>query len=147
VCKVFISGGKMDVYIITSLDHFRRKSMLRRKKWDYGDNSTYLITINTFKRRPHFGHLTAAGVMLSDIGIIAEDRLMATHEIFPHVRLSEWVIMPDHIHVIVHFRKWGRESSVPGSFGPQKGTLGSVIRGFKAGVTSRAKEICPQFKW
>lgn len=60
--------------------------------------------------------------------------------------------MPDHIHGIVHIEK--SDPKMPHSaafsknkFGPQSKNLGSILRGYKIGVTKKSKLICPKFKW
>jgi REP element-mobilizing transposase RayT len=40
-----------------------------------------------------------------------------------------------------------QSSSAPNQFGPQSQNLASIIRGFKVGVTKRARLIQPGFMW
>ncbi len=85
---------------------------------------------------------------LNPIGETVKDRWFATPTFFPDVELGAFIVMPDHIHGIVHFRKSkSMVSSGSGRFGPQRNNLGSVIRSFKSAVTSRLKEDHPTFKW
>ncbi|MBD3616531.1 MAG: hypothetical protein HUJ22_08155 [Gracilimonas sp.] len=108
-------------------------------------------------------------MQLSEIGKIAETCWMDTPEHFPFVKLGEFIVMPNHVHGIIIIakaddarNKTGAKHGIetqnlaslrPGNqnplneFGPQSRNLASIIRGFKIGVTKRARKIQPDFKW
>ena len=44
---------------------------------------------------------TAAQVALTEAGQIARDQLLALEKRYPYARIDNYVIMPNHIHVIV----------------------------------------------
>jgi putative transposase len=86
---------------------------------------------------------------------------------FPQVHLDEYIVMPDHVHGIICIR----ESDTSGEMvddemvvGVQDieplqrinrnryqhilpGSIGSIIRGFKIGVTKIIRKQLPAFKW
>jgi len=98
---------------------------------------------------------------LSDIGKIANDCWKDIPIHFPFVTLDAYVVMPNHVHGIIIIDKPEKSSvvvetqnlaSLPSEptqnkFGPQSKNLGSIIRGFKIGVTKNARLINPDFTW
>ncbi|MCH2200199.1 MAG: hypothetical protein MK081_15605 [Flavobacteriales bacterium] len=121
---------------------------LRKKGWDYGQTATYMITICTNYKQPFFGRIENGEVVLSKAGLIAKQRWEAAPSIYPNVAIGAFIIMPDHVHLIVYFeRVLHPKDSGTGKFGPQSMTLGRVIAGYKASVTSRVKPFNPRFKW
>jgi REP element-mobilizing transposase RayT len=140
----------------------------RLKNWDYGRNASYFVTMCTKNRIYFFGHVIDDEMILNDIGLIADDCWLQIPEHFPFVKLGEHVVMPNHVHGIVTIDKPddGRHDGddgactvetqnfaslrPPGSknkFGPQSKNLASIIRGFKIGVTTKARLINPGFVW
>ena len=96
-------------------------------------------------------------MQLSKIGKIAEQCWLAIPKHFPFVKLDEWIVMPNHVHGILFFHDRGdgndrrRDAKFCVStinakiknrnvFGPQSMNLGSVVRGFKIGVTKYARQ-------
>ncbi len=154
-----------------------RSDTVRLKSWDYGWNGVYFVTICTNNRLNYFGDIPDTVeaqnlgslqpengiVQLSEMGKIAESCWRAIPEHFPFVKLGEFVIMPNHVHGIIIIKKnndgrnnadaqtkaykyHSRQQSL-NSVGPQSRNLPSIIRGFKVGVTKRARKIDPGFKW
>jgi putative transposase len=73
---------------------------------------------------------------------------------FPFVILDAFVVMPNHIHGIIVIDKNNDDADhyismdLPGNHaGGQSQNLGSIIRGFKIGVTKFAKENNIDFAW
>ncbi|MCA1752978.1 MAG: hypothetical protein LC670_14535, partial [Flavobacteriales bacterium] len=129
-----------------------RVDTIRARWWDYSRNGEYFVTICTHKSRRWFGHVENGKMILSDVGQIAHDCWAAIPEHFPFVRLGKFVIMPDHTHGIVIIDKpaavepqaelqnlaaipAAQQTAAKNKFGPQSKNLGSIIRGFKVGVT------------
>lgn len=103
---------------------------------------------------------------LSEIGKFADQCWVEIPNYFPFVKLGEFVVMPNHIHgiIIIEKKDDGRFSNRGvetqdfaslrstkqnslNTFGPQSRNLASIIRGFKIGVTKRAKKVTADFKW
>lgn len=124
------------------------KQTLRKKGWDYSRSSTYLITICTANRQPFFGEIINDQVVLSELGKVAEECILLISEFCPNTRIRAYVVMPDHVHFILSFsRILSTGESGTGEFTGQRGTLGAVIRGYKAGVTSRIRKTDTSFQW
>ena len=135
-----------------------RKS-IRLKGYDYSQPGAYYVTICVGGRECVFGHVGVQNfeprVCLSELGKIADDCWQEIPEHFPNVRLDEYIIMPNHVHGILCIADEndnfvvGVQNIVIGvqNFEPlqQKRneyqkiiprSLGSIIRGFKIGVTN-----------
>lgn len=82
----------------------------RRAPWhDYKSRCIYLITIGKSPSIPDFSSLarpdsknTSPYVILSSIGQILDDALREMCSKYPELRITEKVIMPDHIHFVLN---------------------------------------------
>jgi len=72
----------------------------RLSGYDYGQPGWFFITINTKNRTCWFGDVVNNTVLLSNAGRIVTDEWKRTAEMRPHVRLDEWVVMPNHMHML-----------------------------------------------
>ena len=91
---------------------------------------------------------------LNEAGQIAEACWLAIPEHFPHVELDAFVVMPNHVHGIIVIADTGEKTGVGASgtivgaknLSPESSTtdwsqagtsktIGSIVRGFKIGVT------------
>ena len=142
--------------------HNRRS--IRLKGYDYSQAGAYFVTICTKDRISLFGEINDGEMILNDAGIIAEQCWKDIPVHFPNVLLDEWIIMPNHIHGIIIITVGAKNNSpqreTVGSknISPQQSanddspqrvqaknisplprgtskTIGSIIRGFKIGVT------------
>lgn len=127
------------------------RQSIRITNHDYSQQGGYFITVCTHQRAHLFGEIIDGRMVLNDTGIIAQK---CWHEIpthFPMVFLDESVIMPNHMHGIITINGVGANNHSPNSIarnirannhsplpkginGTSK-TVGSIIRGFKIGVT------------
>jgi len=133
-----------------------RISSYRLKGYDYGSNSMYSVTINTKNKVNFFGEVIEeklpngkliAKLQETEIGRVANEYWQSIPEHFPFVQLDEFVVMPNHIHGVLFFYKPDYDKRQPNKFGPQSQNLGSVIRGFKAGVKAYATTNNITFQW
>lgn len=86
-------------------------------------------------------------VQLTPIGKIAYQNWVDIPKHFPFVSLDEFVVMPDHVHGLLCFKKPGYRETNVNSFGPQSKNLGSVLRGFKAATKAAATAQHIEFAW
>jgi len=141
-----------NVYLVYYLDKYRSQTK-RLKGWDYSSKMMYFITICTKNRYPFFGAIRKEICCLSDIGVIARDEWLRTPIIRRNQRiiLDEFIIMPNHIHGIIYLGDGidQRYANPDGGnqFGRQSHNLASVIRGYKAATTSKARRINQRFAW
>jgi REP element-mobilizing transposase RayT len=105
-------------------------------------DATWFVTLCAFQKAHIFGRITEDRVELSAIGRIVAEEWVRTPAIRPEVVLDEWVVMPNHLHAIV-FVPGGRPTEVRdarrASLRRPARSLASLIGGFKASVTRRAR--------
>lgn len=61
----------------------------------------YFITICTKNKEEYLGKIESGKVILNDIGKIIQEELLKTPVIRNNVKLDEWIIMPNHLHLII----------------------------------------------
>ncbi|MCX6740312.1 MAG: hypothetical protein NTZ49_03735 [Candidatus Parcubacteria bacterium] len=79
----------------------RDRKLNRWQGYDYKYLGLYFITICTHHRQPRFGEIVGGEMKLNPIGEIVKQQLLWLHKHFPHIRLDEWVVMPNHVHMIL----------------------------------------------
>lgn len=133
-------------------EKYLRKTV-RLQGFDYGKDGAYLITLRSYKSHHIFSAIENAEVRLTELGEIIDDELRNTSELRSYATVTEWMIMPNHVHCVIFIHKDSDEPehlSPKGSylyfpegyankFGPQRENLASIIRGIKSVVTARAK--------
>ncbi|HAW81743.1 MAG TPA: hypothetical protein DCX27_19800 [Balneola sp.] len=143
-----------------------RNETTRLKSWDYGWNGSYFITLCEKNRERCFGEIKNDEMFLSEIGKIANQCWKEIPDHFPFVKLGEFDVMPNHVHGIIIIDKKNNEmdsnlilgthnlaslhvskQNSLNKFGPQSKNLGSIVRGFKIGVTKKARKIRTDFQW
>ncbi|MDX9750198.1 MAG: hypothetical protein RBT71_03870 [Flavobacteriales bacterium] len=145
-----------------------RHPRLRGHDYRHG---AYFVTLCTLGRSHLFGKIVGAGpdarMEPNTAGRMALDEWHALPDHFPHLRLDQVQLMPDHLHAILILdrrllgpdgsalragatdaqpRPTADHSSVPGtggilSTGPRRGTLGVIISSFKAAVTYKLNRL------
>ena len=124
----------------------KRKST-RLKDFDYSSAGAYFVTVCTRDRKQILSQVvkpmgTAVGeglappeylTQLTPCGKIAQEQLFLLEDRYPSVTIEDYVIMPDHIHIVVFLHE------TTGGASPSP-TLDDVICAFKS-LTSR---ICKQ---
>src|SRR5205085_1073351 len=96
----------------------------------YGGGCAYYITICAHEKRMLFGFCEGGVVSLTELGTIVSDSWLATESLRSEAVLDEFIVMPNHMHAILHV-------SVPAG----DGTLFRIVGGFKSHVTSAAREM------
>ena len=140
----------------TAPEPAQRRS-IRLRGYDYAQAGAYFITICTHNRTHLFGTIAAGTVLTNAAGNAAADCWLQIPVHFPNVELDQWVIMPNHIHGILVITTPIKGEFVAGVHAaanltspakekPQSphrpqpsgtaGTIGSIVRGFKIGVTN-----------
>ena len=81
-------------------DKFAVKSS-RLPNWDYSSPGIYFNTICTLNHNNFFGKIVDNKMVLSTCGQIARDELIKTIQIRNNISIDLWVIMPNHIHLLI----------------------------------------------
>lgn len=74
----------------------------RWKYWDYSAPGDYFITIVIQNRESILGEIQNGRMILSDYGKIVHNEFLKINDYHPRAHLDEFVIMPNHIHFILH---------------------------------------------
>jgi REP element-mobilizing transposase RayT len=127
--------------------HHRRS--LRLQGYDYTQEGAYFVTVCLKDRACLFGDISDGKMILNETGMMAEKHWHDIPTHFPHIELDEFVIMPNHVHGILSIiTAVGAKNFSPLHSkqiqGPSK-TIGSVIRGFKIGVTKWMRQNTPVY--
>jgi REP element-mobilizing transposase RayT len=99
--------------------------------YDYSQPGIYFVTLCTHNREYLFGEIFDGEMRLNEFGKMTQQCWLEISDHFPHVKLDEFAIMPNHIHGRIIL-----DDIIPGS-------IASIIRGFKIGVTKGFKILNP----
>ena len=114
-----------------------KRNTTRIPQHDYSSKGYYFVTILCKDRKPLFGTIKGTEVCLSEAGKIAHKCWSEIPDHFPHILLEDFIIMPDHMHGVLHITE--TQSAKDGmAHAYQKvipRSIGSVVRGYKIGVT------------
>ena len=107
----------------------KRKS-IRLKGYDYSQAGLYFITICCQDKLCRFGQVVNGEMVLNDFGLIAYNEWLKTPEIRPNVKLGDFIIMPNHMHGIIHilYRDPSRKGE---SHSPNNTQQKTDVRGMK----------------
>ena len=85
-----------------------QRKPLRLPEYDYGQAGLYFLTICAKDRAALFGRVCVGGgvldapwVELSEYGAVVQERLNEMNRTYSHICVQKYVIMPNHIHVLV----------------------------------------------
>lgn len=143
-------------YNITMPEKFKDKYQIRSARlenYDYSQNGMYFVTICTKNREEYFGEIVNGKMDLNNIGKIVYKELLQTSKIRSNINLDQWVIMPNHLHVIIEIINISNGVETPrrgvstisenkskcGGFNKnwKPNSLGSIINQFKSVCTKR----------
>ncbi len=141
---------------------------IRLKGYDYSQPGLYFITIVTKNREHLFGEIKNGKMILNEAGKHTEKCWLEIPMHYPNTVLHAYIIMPNHIHGIIEIadspvgannhspdypsNNMGAydytplrspQSTPPSRFESPSRTIGSIIRGFKIGVTKWFREHFP----
>ncbi len=107
---------------------FSERKSIRLPGYVYSQDGWYFVTLCTQNRRKIFGKIVNGNVYLSPLGHVANWELAKLRVHFPQIILDQYIIMPNHVHVIMRIMN-GRENRAP--------TLGQIIAYFKYQTTKQ----------
>ena len=83
----------------------------RKTNWDYTSPGIYFITICAVHHNKFFGKIIDNKMVLSLMGTIANQELLNTFKIRKNILLHEYVIMPNHVHILMEILNNNNKSS------------------------------------
>lgn len=119
-------------------DTMEKRKNIRLPNFDY-TVGTYFVTVCSKDRKNIFGcippnHIVGDGLsvpILSSAGEVLDKWIGMISQKFPNVQIQKYVIMPNHLHMIVHME--GTDDPSP--------TLGNIMGWFKYGATKEINQI------
>jgi putative transposase len=132
---------------------YKQKKQYRLPGFNYASNDAYFVTIVCANRTHYFGTIKDQKIHYSEMGKIAIDQIKMAIEMKKNISIPEYVVMPNHVHIIVVLKN-EEVSTVPissplplgngyvrsGRIHPlQKGSLGSFVNSYKGHVTRSCK--------
>ncbi len=148
-----------------------RVASSRRTNWDYSTPGFYFVTICTYRHNNFFGKIINHQMALSKMGLIVKSELLKTFEIRKNLKLHQYIIMPNHIHLLmeikyqinnninyVNCRDVARYVSTNQSnistenknfskISPKANSIASIIRSLKSAVTRQINPKTVFFAW
>jgi len=124
---------------VMKVDAFKKRKTPRHQSFDYNSVGTYFITICTQNRRCILSRIVGTGVLdcpqteLTRYGKIAEKYIQQLNDFYNHVSVEAYVIMPNHIHLLL----WVKENKSMINDGQSRTPVPTNIE--------RANSACSQF--
>ena len=124
----------------------QHRHSIRLQGYDYAQVGAYFITIVTRQRACLFGRILNDELILNTAGQVVQSMWNELPAHFSRIDLDTFIVMPNHIHGIIHIR--GRRDQTVGARhaaplhkrNVQPGSIGAIVRSFKSAVTKRYNE-------
>lgn len=120
-------------------------SLPKRKRprldhYDYSSPGAYFVTVCTQNRRCLLSRIVGRGLAPAEVqytayGQIAKDQLLLLEERFPSLKIDQYVIMPNHIHMILVLEEAAGVNPRP--------TITNIVCAYKSLVTRQCKLLQP----
>jgi len=130
---------------------------VRREGYDYRNGEMYYVTICTDQRERVFGEIRHGMMGWNEWGCIVADEIQKTPFIRPYVTIDTFIIMPNHVHLILYMDDPAYRNGVPdrnvvgassqdaptpvGTPRLLSGSLGSIIGQIKTVCTKRINAL------
>jgi REP element-mobilizing transposase RayT len=113
------------------------RQTIRLKRHDYTSECSYFLTMCTHKRNHLFGKIIDWKIVLNDFGKIAHQCWLQIPNHFPNAEIDEYIIMPNHIHGIIHMHPVGANQYSPALL--TTGNKSKIDNKFKNNTTQSQK--------
>ena len=119
-------------------DNLPIRKAIRLKNYDYSSTGYYFITICTHKKHSLFGSVGAdsisARTLPNTAGQMISDTLTEVFNNFNNATLDKYVIMPNHIHMIIII-SYGDKNGEPRADMESAPTVADIVQSFKRYTT------------
>ncbi len=92
---------------------YKYHKQYRLAEFDFSSNNSYLITIVTKDRKHDFGEISNNEISFTEIGFFAEELLKNATLKLEHLKIDQFVIMPNHVHFIATIFKEDHDLKIP----------------------------------
>ena len=113
-----------------------KRKPTRLKEFDYSSEGAYFITICTHNRKKILSDIVGEGSPLPQLtpsGQIVENLILKINQKYPCVKPDKYVIMPNHIHIILQIENGGRGNPSP--------TISNIIGWLKYSATKQINQM------
>lgn len=107
----------------------------RLENYDYSQNGAYFITICTKDKEPILSQISVGAtigrptIKLTNIGKYVDDAINEIHKHYEDVYVDNYIIMPNHIHILIRIDSSGRPMVAP--------TISRIVQQFKGVISKR----------
>lgn len=138
-----ILTGRERIYAFPPM---KRRKATRLKDYDYSSCGFYFVTICTKDAEEWFGKIEGGEIILSSFGCLAEKCCIEIPVHFKHVKLDEFIVMPNHVHGILNIVGNAYMRSLPNR---SKMLLSTIVQQYKSSVTRKIRYSCnhSRFQW
>ena len=113
----------------------RRKNSIRRPSWDYRSPGFYFVTICAYQRLHLFDNPTLYQILESTI------QNLPVYKSCDHITLDRWVIMPNHIHLLIYVDETEEYQTIPFSTkNLMARSVGAIVATLKGRVTREIRQ-------
>jgi REP element-mobilizing transposase RayT len=143
---------------LTKYTMTRKRKSIRLKGYDYTAVGRYFVTIVVRERWQLFGTIVNGKMVRNVFGEIAAQEWNNTTNLRDNVSLGAFIIMPDHVHFVVHIDEQRKQKQfnsaeidrragvVQGKHINKPGSLGAIVRGYKGAVTRQVLTAVAVYK-
>ena len=117
------------------MDKKPKRKNIRLKNYDYSQAGYYYVTLCTEGRKKlfwnsdDFSSSQFISLPLSSIGKIVDAEINKIDSIYPNVKINKYVIMPNHIHMIIEIHDENKPKIAP--------TISRIIQQFKGSISKQ----------
>jgi len=119
------------------MDLPRRKTQ-RLKEYDYSSSGSYFVTICTKDRKELLSQILVGDDVLdvpkntlTNYGEIANRHLLNMSDFYDNIKIDKFVIMPNHIHLLIQISETNKSVGLSGTSAPTKSLIAQFISTFK----------------
>ena len=128
------------MWVIFMDNYLPKRKHPRLGHYDYSTGGAYFVTICTHNRRCLLSRIVGRGLAPAEIlytayGQIAREQLLLLEERYPSLKIDQYVIMPNHIHIILVLDETAGDSQSP--------TIMDIICAYKSLTTRKCKKVQP----
>lgn len=117
--------------------NYPQRKPTRLKGYDYSNDGAYFVTLCVKNKEPLLGKIVGCGVYdapqirLSEYGTVAEKYISLMNEKYDNVYIDKYIIMPNHIHMIIVVQNCKVDSGSSQAPNPTNETIPKFVSLFK----------------
>jgi len=114
----------------------------RLKNWNYSSPWWYFVTICCLNHNNFFGKISDGQIILSPKGKILRNNFILLTRKFPNIYLGEYVIMPNHVHILIKLKYQGIQIFERDGINAVSNT--KIPKGFRRGKNQMTENSLPR---